>query len=125
MQSKPNSITRLYTPLKNMVRKAQLLFNTEVLVQGVVPIPTYDDSIVSDVHTVNRMFVDICRSLRCKFFNVLEKFLTRDRFVDVKCYCYNERKRCVDLHPNRNGMSILARAYISCIRGRFAPRVFL
>ena len=123
LRTKSAGISRLYIPLKNLVRKAQLLFNTEVFVQSVIPIPTHDDTIISDVHKVNRMLIDICRSLRCQYMNLLDRFLTRERYVNTNLYRFDRRRNRVDLHLNYAGLSLLGKAYISVIRGGFDPYV--
>ncbi|WP_366931880.1 SGNH/GDSL hydrolase family protein [Moritella sp.] len=123
LQCKPHTINRLYIPLQNMMRKAKLLFNTEVLIQSVLPIPTFDNSIISDVHAFNKMCIQLCRNMRCRFIDVLYKFLDSDRYPDEKLYRYDTRRNRLDIHLSRDGLVVLGMAYIKCLRDRYDPFV--
>ena len=119
-----DAIGRLYTPLEKLLRKAQVLFQCDVHLQSVIPIPTnsHRDSVrlAEKVRRFNRAAVDVCKATRCKYLDVFDDFLECDSFY--KFYCTKRfNQNSIDIHPNRVGCSILARAYIPICRGYFNP----
>ena len=112
-------ITRLYIPIQQMLRKAQLLFQCKVVLQSVIPIPGKSRQVADMVYQFNRTAAEACRSLGCYFLDVFNDFLQCDSFR--RFFAFRRNSREIDIHPNREGCSILARAYIVIIRGSFNP----
>ena len=102
-----------------------LWVNAEVFVQSVIPIPAKNVDIASDVLCFNRMLVDICRTMKCRYMDILDRFLTRSREkrVNENLFRYDRRRDRVDLHLNYVGLGVLGRAFIRVIRDEFDPFV--
>ena len=113
------NVNRFYIPIQNLLRKAKLLFECQVYFQSVIPIPSKQSSTAKSVYEFNDLVIRACKSERCYFIDVFNEFLycrSFDKFFDVK------RGVC-DIHPNRTGLSILARAFIKIVRNHFDPRL--
>ena len=110
-------VNKLYIPIQQLLRKAKLLFNdSRVVFQSLIPIPTESDNVVKKVQTFNILARKICRSMSCIYMNVFDNFM-QDKFVNL--YRWNTRNNYLDIHPSNYGNSVLARRYISVIRGKF------
>ena len=71
------------------------------------------------VYEFNEIALKVCRFERCYFIDLLDKFLKCRHF---RKFFILKRNGEVDIHPNRLGNSILAKAYISIVRDYFNPR---
>ena len=112
------NINRLFSPLDNMLRKARSLFGCQVYAQSCIPIPGQRDDTRYATYEFNRILLRLCKQHRCYYLDVFEKFLNCWRFGELFVMKSDGR---IDIHPNRAGMSILARSYIAIIRDYFDP----
>lgn len=102
-----------------MLRKAKLLFDCNVYLQSVVPIPGKPPGVADSVYNFNNAAVKACKSEKCYYLDVFNEFLDCVSFE--KYFRVYPNNTSIDIHPNRLGMSILARAYISVVRDKFDP----
>ena len=107
----------LYIPLQNLMRKANLLFGCRVYFQSLIPIPNQPKFVAKSVYEFNDIAVKACRSERCYFVDVFDKFLECRNFSKF----FVIKRNTIDIHPNRLGQSIMARAFIPIIRNYFDP----
>ena len=115
-----NNVNRLYLPVEKMLRKAKDLFHCKIVMQGVIPIPSQPDDIRRGTIRFNDMVQRICQRQRCYFMDLWDNFLDCQKFS--RFYVLRRDGYC-DIHPNKEGMSILARAYIRVIRNYFDPYI--
>ena len=116
--SSPRNVNRFFIPLQNLLRKAKLLFNCQVHFQSVVPIPSQPKHVADGVYTFNSLAVKACKSERCFYLDVFNKFLYCSSFAQF----FNVKREGVcDIHPNRRGQGIIARAFIGVVRDHFDP----
>ena len=113
------NVSRLYIPIQNMLRKAKLMFNCKVYLQSVIPIPDQPPGVANEVYMFNKIALKACISEECKYINVFDVFLKCNHF---KKFFRVKRDGYLDIHPNREGQIIIARAYISIVRDRFDPQ---
>ena len=111
-------INRLFGPLDSMMRKATNFFGCKVYIQNCIPIPSQPDDIRYATYDFNSLLLRMCKQHKCFYVDVFEKFLNCKRFSELYVTRNNGR---VDIHPNRAGMSILARTFIGIIRDYFDP----
>ena len=113
-----SSPSRLYAPIQGMVHKAKSLFNCRVHLQNLVPIPNPTKKIVDDVYCFNDTLLRVCRTERCHYIDLFNDFR---RSGDLNKLFYVKQSGNIDIHPNRLGQSIMAKAYIPIVRSYFNP----
>lgn len=111
-----NGVRHLKQPLVSLVEQIKESFpDASVWFQCLVPLPLQHQYSVRNVEQFNKMLFEVCSFMKVYFLDIFKQFLV-----------YNPHRRCsyrneylfVDrrnIHLNRVGLSLLARAYIRCI----------
>lgn len=97
----------------------------KVWFQCLVPLPIQHKFSSRNVEQYNSMLFEVCEFKKIYFLDVFDKFLT---YNPIRRYYFRNENFYIDssnVHLNRQGMSILARAYLKCIHSdRFNPLGF-
>ena len=115
----PESTSRLYIPISNLLRKAKMLFQCKIHFQDLIPIPNQPAGVADAVYKFNGVAEKACRAEKCYLIQVFREFLRCNNFSK---FYYVKKNGIIDIHPNKVGQSILAKSYISIVRDYFNPR---
>ena len=115
-----NSTSHLYLPLVNLLKKAKMLFKgAKIYLQSLLPMSIKTNFTASNVLSFNKLALKACAAEKCFYLDVSRNFLDAYGCNNIRLFSLNWRTRMVDVHLNSVGISVLARSYIECIRGRF------
>ena len=111
-----NGVRHLKQPLVSLVEQIKEIYpDANVWFQCMVPLPLQHQYSVRNVEQFNKMLFEVCSFMKVYYLDIFKQFLV-----------YNPHRRCSyrneylffdrrNIHFNRVGLSLLARAYIRCI----------
>ena len=116
--NKKNTVGHLYTPMENLVSKIKTFYpNAAIYIQSLLPLRVQNAFTVSNVLGFNKLLIRLCALNKCLYLDIFSQFLGENKHINPTLYRYD------GVHLSNKGLSVLARAYISKIRGRFNPVV--
>lgn len=114
--NRKSTVGHLYTPMENLIVKIRTYYpNAIIHVQSLLPQRVQNAWTVSNVQGFNKLLIRLCAANRCNYIDIFRDFLGINRHPDPKLYRWD------GVHLSTAGLGILARAFISKIRGRFNP----
>ena len=114
--NKRDTVTHLYTPMENLITKIQTYFpSAKIHVQLLLPQRVVNGYTVTNVQGFNKMLIRLCANTHCTIIDIFNEFLGRNKHPNPSLYRWD------GVHLSGEGLRILARAFISKIRGRFDP----
>ena len=118
-----NGVRHLKRPLFNLIEKIKLLFpNCSIWFQSLIPLIVQNQFMVPNVDQFNKLLFEVCLHMRIYFLTVFGFFLQFDRernglFRNEHFFVHGK-----NIHLNKIGLSMLARAYMKVIHSnRFNP----
>ena len=116
--NKKHSVGHLYTPMENLVKKIKTYYPKAIIyIQSLLPQRVQNAFTVSNVLGFNKLLFKIAAMNTCYYLDIFAEFLGRNCHPDPDLYRWD------GVHLSNKGLSVLARAFISKIRGRFNPVV--
>ena len=111
-----SSVGHLYSPMENLIAKIKTYYPGAIIyIQCLLPQRVTNAYTVSNVQGFNRLLFKLCALNQCFYLDIFEDFLDRNNHPNPTLY------RQDGVHLSAKGLSMLARAFISKIRGRFNP----
>lgn len=114
-------VKHLRAPYKDLISTIKRLFpEADIWCQSLLPVPLHQRfNIANDVIAMNDIVYDVCLLEKTFYIDMLTPFLDRES----NNYYRNEYlfQHHNTVHPNRQGMGILASTYIKLIREKFNP----
>ena len=118
--NKKNTVGHLYTPMENLVRRIKSYYpRAMIYIQSLLPQRVQNAFTVSNVLGFNKLLVKISSLNKCYYLDIFSEFLGENNHPHPNLYRWD------GVHLSNKGLSVLARAYISKIRGRFNPVVHI
>ena len=116
--NKRSTVGHLYTPMENLVSKIKSYYpEATIYIQSLLPQRLQNAFTVSNVLGFNKLLLKLSALNKCYFLDIFSEFLGENKHINPSLYRFD------GVHLSNKGLSILARAYISKIRGRFNPVV--
>ena len=116
--NKKSTVGHLYTPMENLVSKIKTYYPDSVIyIQSLLPLRIQNAFTVSNVLGFNKLLVKLAAINKCYYLDIFSQFLGENMHINPTLY------RMDGVHLSNKGLSVLARSYISKIRGRFNPVV--
>ena len=116
--NKKSTVGHLYTPMENLVSKIKTFYpGATIYIQSLLPQRVQNAFTVSNVLGFNKLLVKLSALNKCFYLDIFRDFLGENNHPDPDLYRWD------GVHLSNKGLSVLARAYISKIRGRFNPIV--
>ena len=117
---KRRGVANLYTPVSKLLNKVKMLYpNTNIYVQGSLPMGIEHRNTVSNCLEYNKLLQRCCRESLCYYMDVFDEFLDRRGHLPEKSI-YGDA-----VHLNNVGLGRLARVYIKIVRNIFNPNIRL
>ena len=114
--NKRHTVGHLYTPMQKLLAKIKTYYPAAtVYVQSLLPQKIVNSYTVSNVLGFNRLLLRLCAQSKCYFIDLFTDFLGENNHINPKLYRWD------GIHLSNKGLSLLARAFIANIRGRFNP----
>ena len=126
---KDSGVKHLRGKLLRLVDKVKFLFpGAKLWFQNLLPLPIQNPWTVGNVESYNKMLHQVCVDRRVFYLNCFTKFLEyRGNGVCVRYepLFIKPINNVVNIHPNSDGMSILASKYLAIIHNRnYNPQVY-
>ena len=116
--NKKSTVGHLYTPMENLVSKIKTYYpGVTIYIQSLLPLRIQNAFTVSNVLGFNKLLVRLCALNKCFYLDIFSEFLGVNMHINPTLFRHD------GVHLSNKGLSVLARAYISKIRGRFNPVV--
>ena len=118
-----NGVRHLKRPLITLIEKIKLLFpDSNIWFQSLIPLPVQNQFTIANVEQFNSLLFEVCSYMKIYFLNIFHIFLKYDRerrgLFRSEFYYVNNK----NIHLNKFGLGLLARAYIRVIHSnRFNP----
>ena len=110
------TVGHLYTPMENLVAKIKTFYpEATIYMQSLLPQRVENAFTVSNVLGFNKLLVKLSALNKCYYLDIFDDFLGTNKHPNQNLYRWD------GVHLNNKGLSTLARAFISKIRGRFNP----
>lgn len=120
---KENGVRHLKRPLFTLIEKMKLLYpDCPVWFQSLIPLIVQNQFTVPNVNQFNELLFEVCSQMRIFFLNVFSNFIQFDHekrglFRNEHFFVHGK-----NIHLNKIGLSVLARAYMKVIHcNRFNP----
>ena len=117
-----SGIMHLKTPLCNFMKSVkQLLPQTKLYIQSLLPIPTNGSHhVVKNVYAMNNLIFSLCSRYKILYLDNFSLFLdNRGRRKLALFPEYNQERKYFDIHPNQKGMGVLAKEFIFRIHSKW------
>ena len=116
--NKKETVGHLYIPMENLVSKIKTYYpGVTIYIQSLLPQRVQNAYTVSNVLGFNKLLLKLSALNRCLYLDIFRDFLGSNYHPNPQLY------RMDGVHLSNKGLSVLARAYIAKIRGRFNPIV--
>ena len=111
-----NGVRHLKSPLVHLARQVKLLFpDAAIWFQCIIPLPLQHDYSVRNVEGYNRLLYEVCSYTGAYLLDVFDKFLCLNlasgNYYRRESYFIDSK----NIHPNKVGLSVLAKGYIKVI----------
>ena len=114
--NKKNTVGHLYTPMENLVSKIKTFYpEATIYIQSLLPLRVQNAFTVGNVLGFNKLLVRLSAQNKCFYLDIFEEFLGENKHINPDLYRWD------GVHLSNKGLSVLARAFIAKIRGRFNP----
>ena len=102
--------------MENLISKIKTYYpGATIYIQSLLPQRVQNAYTVSNVLGFNRLLVRLAASNRCFYLDIFSEFLGPCNHPNPSLYRWD------GVHLSDKGLSVLARAFIAKIRGRFNP----
>ncbi len=113
---KAPTVGHLYTPMENLITRIKTYYpSATIYVQSLLPQRVQNAYTVCNVLGFNKLLVKLCAMNKCYYIDIFDQFLGDNKHPHHALYRWD------GVHLSNKGLSVLARAFISKIRGRFNP----
>lgn len=111
-----NTVGHLYIPLENLISKIKSYYpHAKIYIQSLLPQRVQNAFTVSNVLGFNKLLVKLAALNKCLYLDIFAEFLGENSHPHPALYRWD------GVHLSNKGLSVLARAFISKIRGRYNP----
>ena len=112
-----HGINHLFSPLMDLLQKVKNYYPlAKIIVQSSLPQIIENKFTVKNVLSLNKLLFKVCAAQRIFYMDVFKYFLLPNFYPNKQLYWDN-------VHLNKKGLGVLARAYIQLIRGRYNPLI--
>ena len=114
--NKRSTVGHLYTPMDNLISKIKTYYpGATIFIQSLLPQRVQNAFTVSNVLGFNKLLLKLSAMNKCYYLDIFADFLGSNSHPNPDLYRWD------GVHLSNKGLSVLARAYIAKIRGRFNP----